>query len=103
MIKGPFSCLINVTRRYDPLGGPTFSSFGGLRPLAEAFFALQTKKRAYYAVLAHFFGNFWCPVVTLVTLNSNLSKFKRNAKKHKLIQKKSKKSKNKIEIKKNYK
>ena len=38
------------------------------------------KKRAYYAVLAHF-GNFWCPVVTLETFSSNLSNFKRNPKK----------------------
>ena len=29
------------------------------------------------------FGNFWCPVVTLVTFNSNLSKFERNHKKTK--------------------
>ena len=32
------------TRRYSPLRGLTFSSCGGLWPLAEAFFALQTKK-----------------------------------------------------------
>ena len=30
-----------------------------------------------------FFGNFWCPVVTLVTFSSNLSDFERNPKKPK--------------------
>ena len=33
-----------LTRRYGPLRGPTSSSCGGLRPSAEAFFALQAKK-----------------------------------------------------------
>ena len=32
---------ITDTRRYLPLRGPTSSSCGGLRPLAEAFFALR--------------------------------------------------------------
>ena len=36
-----------VTRRYGPLRGPTSSSCGG-------FFSPSGKKRAYYAVLAHF-------------------------------------------------
>ena len=31
-------------RRYGPLRGPTSSSCGGLRPSAEAFFALRAKK-----------------------------------------------------------
>ena len=42
---------VTGTRRYGPLRGPTSSSCGGLRPLAEAFFALSGKKRAFYAVL----------------------------------------------------
>ena len=33
-----------MTRKYGPLRGPTSSSYGGLQPLAEA----------YYDVLAHF-------------------------------------------------
>ena len=36
------------------------------------------------------FGNFWCPVVTLVTFSSNLSNFETNSKKLKKIPKKSK-------------
>ena len=45
---------IVITRRYGTLRGPTSSSCGGLLAPAEAFFALRAKKRAYYAVLAHF-------------------------------------------------
>ena len=42
-----------MTRRYGPLSGPTSSSCGGLRPLAEAFFAKAFReKRVYYSVLA---------------------------------------------------
>ena len=29
------------------------------------------------------FGNFWCPVVTLVTISSNISNFERNSKNQK--------------------
>ena len=47
-------CIFITTRRYGPLRGPTSSSCGGLRPSAEAFFALLAKKKNYYAVLAHF-------------------------------------------------
>ena len=46
--------IIKMTRRYGPLRGPTSSSCGGLQPLAEGFFCPLGKKRAYYAVLAHF-------------------------------------------------
>jgi hypothetical protein len=35
------------TRRYGPLRGPTSSSCGGLRPSAEAFFALRAKKQLF--------------------------------------------------------
>ena len=63
------------TRRYGPLRGPT-SSFGRGR----GFFCPSAKKRPYYAVLARF-GNFWCPVVTLVNFSSKLSNFERNPKK----------------------
>ena len=37
------------------------------------------------------FGDFWCPVVTVVTFSSNLSNFERNKKKNEKVQKKSKK------------
>ena len=46
----------------------------------------RAKKRAYYAVLNNS-GNFWRPVVTLVSFSSNRSNFERNPKK-KLNQKK---------------
>ena len=35
---------LRYTRRYSPLRGLTSSSCGGLRPSAEAFFALRAKK-----------------------------------------------------------
>ena len=44
--------IFKETKRYGPLHRPTSSSCGGLRPAAKAFF--RAKKRAYYAVLAHF-------------------------------------------------
>ena len=46
--------LLPKTRRYGPLRGPTFSSCGGLRPLAKVFFCPLGKKIDYYADLAHF-------------------------------------------------
>ena len=46
--RGGFSLchmyILMHTRRYGPLRGPTSSSCGGLRPSAEAFFALRAKK-----------------------------------------------------------
>ena len=59
------------TRRYGPLRGPTSSSCGGLRPSAEAFFALRAKK-VLILLFWPIFGDFWCLVVTLVTFSSNL-------------------------------
>ena len=53
------------TRIYGPLRGPTSSSCGGPN-----------------------FGNFWCPVVTLVTFSSNIGNFERNPKKTKKSKKK---------------
>ena len=49
-----------------------------------------------------FFGDFWCPVVTLLTLSSNLSNFERNHKKPKKteIQNKKKINKKKMNTKK---
>ena len=51
--------ILIQTRRYGPLRGPTF--------------------RDHYAVLVHF-GNFLCPVVTLVIFSSNISNFEMNPK-----------------------
>ena len=39
-----FFCHFIENGRYGPLRGPTFSSFGGLRPSAAAFFALWARK-----------------------------------------------------------
>ena len=74
---------VNSTRRYGPLCGPTSSSCGGLRPSAEAFFALWAKKELII-LFWPIFGIFWCPVVTLVTFSSNISN---NNQKKKKIQK----------------
>ena len=91
--------VLILTRRYSPLRGLTSSSCGGLRPSAEAFFALRAK-RELIMLFWPIFGNFWCPVVTLITFSSNISNFERNHKKNKKskkiqkIHKKPKKSKN---------
>ena len=73
-----------TTRRYGPLCGPTSSSCGGLRPLAEAFFG---QKKELIMLFWPIFGNFWCPVVTLVTFSSNISNNTKKTKKSKKIQK----------------
>ena len=82
-----FNIVIVDTRGYSPLRELTSSSCGGLRPSAEAFFALRGKKELIILFWTTF-GNFWCPVVTLVTFSSNISN---NNQKKKKIQKKSKK------------
>ena len=69
------------TRRYGPLRGPTSSSCGGLRPSAESFLTFG-QKRELIMLFWTIFGNFWCPVVTLVTFSTNLSNFKRNPQKN---------------------
>ena len=71
-----------LTKRYGPLRGPTSSSSGGHQPLADAFFALLAKKELIM-LFWPIFGNFWCPVVTLVTFSSNLGNFESNPKKPK--------------------
>ena len=60
----------------------------GLWP--RLFLTFGQKKRAYYAILAHFW-HIWCPVVALVTISSNLSNFERNHKKKKKLSLKIKK------------
>ena len=81
---------ISRTRRNGPLRGLTFSSCGGLWPSAQAFLALRTKKDLIM-LFWPIFGNFWCPVVTLVTFSSNFGNFERNPEKNKKIQRKLKK------------
>jgi hypothetical protein len=89
----PTGWTLSYTRRHGPLRGPTSSSCGGLRPSADAFFALRAKKELIM-LFWPIFGDFWCPVVTLVTFSSNLSNFERNAKKPKKFKKIQKISKN---------
>ena len=87
------------TRRYSPLRRPTSSYCGGLRP--RHFLPFEQKK-ALIMLFWPIFGNFWCPVVTLVAFSSNLRNFEMNLKKNKKIpqkiwkisKKKFKKSKN---------
>ena len=57
-------------------------------PSAEAFFALRTKNE-FIMLFGPIFGNFLCPVVTLVTFSSNISNFERNPKKPKKSKKNS--------------
>ena len=63
------------TRRYGPLRGPTFSSCKGLRP---RFFLPFGQQKELIMLFLPIFGNFLCPVVTLVTFSSNISNFQRN-------------------------
>ena len=89
--------VLNVTRRYGPLYGPTSSSCGGLWPLAEAFIALRAKKEVIM-LFWPIFGIFLCPVLTLVTFSSNINNFERNSKK--TLKKKQKNPKNSKNLKK---
>ena len=90
---------INCTKRYGPLCGPTSSSCAGPRPGPgpgpRLFFPFGQKKERFM-LFWPIFGNFWCPVVTVVLFSSNLSSFERNPpKKNPIkIQKNSKNSKN---------
>ena len=87
---------INCTKRYGPLRGPTSSSCAGPRPGPgpgpgpRLFFSLWAKKERFM-LFWRFFGNFWCPVVTVVKFNSNLSRFEKNPKKKKKSNKNPKK------------
>ena len=60
---------------------------------AEAFFALRGKK-TLIMLFWPIFGDFWFPVVTLVTFSSNLSNFQKSPTNPKKIPKKPKISKN---------
>ena len=65
------------TRRYSPLCEPTTcSSCGGLRPSAQAFFPPFRQKKDFLLMFWPILGHFWCSLVTLVTVRSNLSNFK---------------------------
>ena len=68
------------TRRYGPLRGPTSSSYGGPPP---RLFLPFGQKRQFIMLFRPIFGNFWCPLVTLVTFSRNLSNFEENPKKTK--------------------
>ena len=86
-----FFC-VQHTRRYGPLRGPTSSSCGGLRPSAEAFFALRARNELFM-LFWPIYGDFWCPVVTVVTL-SGKPKNQKNIKNGQKIRKSWKISKN---------
>ena len=51
IVKSSVQYELEGTARY---AGFTSSPCGGLRPPAEAFFALLAKKKAFYALLAYF-------------------------------------------------
>ena len=101
----PTSLPFIHTRRYGPLRGPTSSSCGGLRPLAKGFFGPLCKKKNLLCFWANF-RQFWCPVVTLVTLK-RIQKFQqkktnKELKIHKKSEKQKKKKIQKINQKKNW-
>ena len=58
-ILSKWNIQFNFTRRYSPLRK-------GLRPMAEAFFALWAKKAPVMLFLL-ILGHFWCSVVTSLT------------------------------------
>ena len=80
VIYGSFSRSLSTTKYLMYLLFFCCFACGGLRPLAEAFFALLSKKELIM-LFWPIFCNFWCPVVTLVTFRRNLSNFERNLKK----------------------
>ena len=92
--KTIFKNKLEDTTRYTGLLLAPAEGFGrGL------FFALQAKKGLFMLFWA-VFGDFWCPVVTVVTFSSNLSNFERNPPKNEKIQNKSKKIQKNLKIKK---
>ena len=76
--------LIITTRRYGPLRGPTSSFAEGF---GRGFFCPSGKQKKLIMLFWPIFGNFWCPVVNLVTFGSNPSNFERNSKKPKIKKK----------------
>ena len=54
----------------------------------RGFFCPLGKKKAFFMLFWPIYGNFWCPVVTVVTFSSNLSNFERNQKNKKNPKKK---------------
>ena len=46
--------IITITRRYGPLGGPTFSSCRGLWPTADGFFCPLGKKNRFWCCFDQF-------------------------------------------------
>ena len=87
ILLNSLSLLLEDTARYAGLLLAPAEGFG-LRP--RAFFALRAKK-GLIMLFWPIFGNFLCPVVTLVTFSSNLSNFERNRKKPKKSKKNPKK------------
>ena len=71
--------LIILTKRCGSLRGAYFL----LLQRASVFvrgFCCPLGKKELIMLFWPFFGNFWCPVVTLVNFNSNLSNFSKNPK-----------------------
>ena len=78
MLLYDIKCIFILDKRYSPLLGLTFSSCGGLRALAEAFFALLAKKRAFWMFLL---------ILASVTFSSNLSNLSKHKKSKKYLKK----------------
>ena len=79
--------------------------YAGLLPAPAEGFGLQPRlflafgqKKCFFMLFWPIFGDFWCPVVTMVTFSSNLSNFERNNKKKLKNPKKNPKKSKKIQI-----
>ena len=65
------SAFLTVTRRYSLLRGLTSSSCGGKKVLLMLF----RQKKPFMLLFVHILRHFWCSVIILVTVSSNLSNF----------------------------
>ena len=81
----PLLSKLEDTARYAGLLLAPAQGFGRGR----GFFCPSGKKKSFFMMFWPIFGNFWCPVVTVVTFISYLSNFEKNSKKSKNFNRKS--------------
>ena len=76
-------CKLEDTARYAGLLIAPAEGFG----LWPRLICPSGKKKSFFLLFWPIFGNFWCPVVTVVTFSYNLSNFEKLNKIQKKIQK----------------
>ena len=76
----PFKVTEVTTKSYRGYYWTPKISKNGPKQHNKPFFAQRAKKK-FIMLFWHIFGNFWCPVVTLITFRRNLSNFERYSKK----------------------